>query len=283
MICYRDWVLEEPTISVVSLTWNSQRFVPEYLTTLFADAASSGVSIEVLVVDNGSKDETRAQLAEWQRRHPELRVFPQPVNLGTTVSRNIALREARGKYVFVVDSDTRIVPGTLTGLLSGFEQLAADVPLGMLCPKLTYPDGGFQESARRFPTLWTKGLRLLRSERVRRWEESVPDVLDGKPTPVDYAISAAWFFRRSLLDQVGLLDENIFYAPEDTDFCARVWEHGREIWYWPAVTVIHDCQRITSKRPFSRMGLSHLKGLVYYWRKHGGALIRPQMSSQSRR
>lgn len=270
--------MQEPTISVVSLTWNSQRFVREYLTTLFADAQTSGLTLEVLIVDNGSTDGTVEELEEWRGRHPELQLFRQPVNRGTTVSRNIALRAARGEFVFVVDSDTRILPGTLAKLKQGFEGLEAKAPLGLLCPKLTYPDGEFQESARRFPTVWTKGLRLLRSEKVRQWEESVPAVLAGQPTRVDYAISAAWFFRRSLLDRVGLLDENIFYAPEDTDYCARVWEHGREIWYWPEVTVIHDCQRITSKRPFSKMGLSHLKGLVYYWRKHGGAVVRPRLS-----
>jgi GT2 family glycosyltransferase len=267
---------------VVSLTWNSERYVPEYLTTLFADASASGMSVEVLVVDNGSQDGTLGQLALWQDKHAELRVLRQTSNRGTTVSRNLALREVRGDYVLVVDSDTRIPPGTLRGLKEGFDQLAATTPLGLLCPKLTYPNGDAQESARRFPTVFTKGLRLLRWETLRRWEESIPAVLAGQATPVDYAISAAWFFKRSLLDEVGLLDEKIFYAPEDTDYCARVWARGKEVWYYPSVTVIHDCQRMTNKKPFSKMGMSHASGLFYYWRKHGGMVLRRRQVGATR-
>ena len=268
--------MNSPRISVVSLTWNSERFVPTYLSSLFTDARSSGVSIEVLIVDNGSKDGTLTQLAEWEK-HPGVHLFRQPINRGTTVSRNIALKQTRGEFVFVVDSDTRILPGTLEGLLAAFAALEKHTNVGLLCPKLTYPDGEFQESARRFPTLATKAFRLLRWDSVRKWEESIPAVFAGRATPVDYGISAAWFFRRSLLERVGYLDEKIFYAPEDVDFCARVWKSGAEVWYSPNVTVVHDCQRLTSKRPFTRMGASHAAGLVYYWRKHGGFLLRPRV------
>ncbi len=265
----------------MSLTWNSERFVTEYLTTLFADADASGTTIEVLVVDNGSQDGTLQQLEEWQQRRPELRVFRQPVNRGTTVSRNLALRHAQGEFVFVVDSDTRILPGTLVGLRAGIEDLERSHPVGLLCPKLTYPNGDPQESARRFPTMITKGLRLLRWEALRQWEESIPAVLAGQVTKVDYAISAAWFFRKRILGEVGYLDEKIFYAPEDTDYCARVWENGREVWFFPEVTVIHDCQRLTNKKPLSKMGLSHASGLLYFWRKHGGFLLRRTSTAAS--
>lgn len=275
--------MNTPIISIVSLTWNSERFIQEYLTTLFADADSSGIAVEVLVVDNGSKDGTLSLLETWQQSRSELRVFRQPVNRGTTVSRNLALREVRGDFVFVVDSDTRILPGTLQGLRAGLEELERSTSVGLLCPKLTYPNGDPQESARRFPTVFTKGLRLMKWEALRQWEESVPAVLAGQVTKVDYAISAAWFFRKQLLDEVGYLDENIFYAPEDTDFCARVWEAGKEVWFYPEVTVIHDCQRLTNKKPFSKMGLSHASGLVYFWRKHGGSLVRASNHGAGRR
>jgi len=268
--------LNSPRISVVSLTWNSERFVPTYLSSLFADADKSGIPIEVLIVDNGSTDSTLAQLTEWEKQ-PGVHVFRQAFNRGTTVSRNIALKQARGEFVFVVDSDTRILPGTLDGLLASFGELEKRSNVGLLCPKLTYPDGEIQESARRFPTVLTKVFRLLKWDSVRKWEESIPAVFAGESTPVDYGISAAWFFRRSLLDRVGYLDEKIFYAPEDTDFCVRVWKSGAEVWYSPEVTVVHDCQRLTSKRPFTRMGANHAAGLVYYWRKHGGFLLRPRI------
>jgi GT2 family glycosyltransferase len=266
--------LETPVISVVSLTWNSQRFIQDYLQTLLEDSSSSAVPIEVIVVDNGSTDSSLSQLESWQAKHANVKVLRMDRNLGTTYSRNIGLRAALGEYVLVLDSDTRVPPGTLAGLVSTHERLSKNHKVGLVCPRLTYPNGDFQESARRQPTVWTKALRLLRSERVRQWEESIPSVLEGRETRADYAISAAWFFKRSLLEATGYLDEEIFYAPEDAEYCARVWESGHEVWYCPSVTIIHDCQRLTSKKPFTKMGLSHLAGLVHHWRKHGGGLIR---------
>jgi GT2 family glycosyltransferase len=276
--------LDAPLISVVSLTWNSQRFIQDYLQTLFDDSANSDVAIEVIVVDNGSKDSTVSQLEQWRASHANLSVIRLPENRGTTYSRNLGLRAAKGEYVFVLDSDTRTPAGTLKGLVDTHRRLSeqtqnggAQRKIGLVCPKLVYPNGDFQESARRQPTLWTKALRLLRSEKLRRWEESIPDVLDGRETSADYAISAAWFFRRELLEATGYLDEAIFYAPEDAEYCARVWASGHEVWYCPNVTIIHDCQRLTSKRPFTRMGLSHAAGLVYHWRKHGGSVLRKRV------
>lgn len=270
--------MDTPIISVVSLTWNSQRFIQEYLQTLLEDSRTSAIPIEVVVVDNGSTDSSIAQLEKWQASHPNLKLIRLPENRGTTHSRNIALRAAVGEYVLVLDSDTRVPPGTLTGLLDTHRRLSAEHKVGLVCPKLTYPNGDFQESARRQPTVWTKALRLLRSEKLRQWEESIPDVLQGRETHAGYAISAAWFFKRSLLEVTGYLDEEIFYAPEDAEYCARVWEAGFEVWYCPSVTIVHDCQRITNKKPFSRMGLSHVAGLVYHWRKHGGSVIRRPLS-----
>lgn len=87
-------------------------------------------------------------------------------------------------------------------------------------------------------------------ERIRKKLESIEEVLNEKITTVDYAISAAWFLKRSVFDEVGLLDEKIFYAPEDAEFCARLWRKGYEVWYYPKVTIIHDAQRITKKNLF---------------------------------
>ena len=91
-----------------------------------------------------------------------------------------------------------------------------------------------------------------------------------RPFWAETAISAAWFFRRDLVDTVGLLDEAIFYAPEDLDYCVRVWKHGKKILYYPAVRFHHCTQQVSHKRPFSFLAGSHLTGLLRYYGKHGG-------------
>jgi GT2 family glycosyltransferase len=87
--------------------------------------------------------------------------------------------------------------------------------------------------------------------------------------------------RKSLLDMVGPLDERIFYAPEDTDFCLRVWKAGFRILYVPSVTIVHHTQEISRGLQISRAKLSHMKGLVYYFFKHRYWLRRPRLRSVS--
>lgn len=268
--------MSKPVVSVVTLTWNSARFVEPLLTTLEKDVEVSGVPTEIIIIDNGSRDRTVELLHEYRSRHDNIHLVPLSHNHGTTVSRNIGIRMARGEYVFILDSDTEVPEGTLRGLVEGARRIAEQDQLGILHPRLVYPDGEFQESARRFPTFLTKVYRLLRMDARRTRDESIEAVLAGQSVPVDYAISAAWFVPRETFDRVGLLDERIFYSPEDVEFCARCWRHGLKVWYYPEVEIVHNCQRITSKRPLSKMGLSHMKGLARYWWEYGAFLSRPK-------
>ena len=127
-----------------------------------------------------------------------------------------------------------------------------------------------QVSVKRFPTI---GSKLARVPRIVMGMPLIEHgAYEGFPftdaVDVDTAISACWFFRRTLLDRVGYLDEHIFYAPEDIDYCLRVWRNGLRIRYFPGFTVFHRTQQITHKNVFSPIALSHLYGLLYFFLKH---------------
>lgn len=267
--------MSSPRISVVSLTWNSARYIDAMLRTLYADIEQSGIATEVIVVDNGSTDETRDLIRAVQQSQPSLQLVPLDHNQGTTRSRNLGVRLAQGEFILILDSDTEIPPGTLAKLLAAPGDIPDPDTIGLICPRLEYPGGEFQESARRFPTPLTKVYRLLHLEELRSRDETLSDVIAGRICQVDYAISAAWFIPRSTFDRVGLLDEQIFYAPEDVEFCARIWRHGLRIWYYPEARIVHNCQRLTNKKPLSRLALSHAKGLFRYWWLYDGFWRRP--------
>lgn len=269
--------MTNPTISIVTLTWNSSRFIDPLLSTIMADAEGSGVPIEVILVDNGSTDDSLELINRYRDEYDNIHVVPLSTNHGTTVSRNIGIRMARGDYVMILDSDVEMPPGALKGLAEAIGNIPDDpANVGIICPRLIYPNGEFQESARRFPTVMTKVYRLFNIEGMRARNESLDEVLAGETTPVDYAISACWLVPRATFDQIGLLDENIFYSPEDVEFCARVWKNGLKVWYYPKVEVVHNCQRITNKKPLSKMGLSHMKGLVRYWWQYDSFFTPPR-------
>jgi hypothetical protein len=201
-------------------------------------------------------------------------------NRGTTRSRNVALRQSRGSVVAVIDSDTEFLSGSLRPILG---LLASVKDLGIVAPRLQLPDGSIQHSVKRFPTLLDK-LRKVPAIVTRR---PVPraDFYPGFPFDVcmrvETAISACWFFRATLMQTVGLLDEGIFYAPEDVEYSARVNRAGKHILYYPHVTLLHHTQQISHKQPFSRTSVSHLKGLLRYHWRHGGWFARQARDDRS--
>lgn len=88
------------------------------------------------------------------------------------------------------------------------------------------------------------------------------------PFEVDYAISAFWMIPQDIIQRVGLLDEKIFYSPEDVDYCMRIWKVGFKIYCDPSVQVVHHTQEISRGVKINSAFINHVKGLVYYFMKH---------------
>jgi GT2 family glycosyltransferase len=253
-------------ISFVILSWNSDRFLEGCLNSLKTDLAGSGFGYEAILIDNGSNDGSTETLKRFAAEGHPLVVIPLGCNTGTTFSRNIGLRMAQGRYICVLDSDILFCePDTLVRLIALLETAPT---AGILSPGLKYASGNHQKSYDVFPTIANKVKRLffLRQMEVAEGRRALPakDLVE-----VDYTISAFWLFRRDLMDAIGLLDEKIFYAPEDVDFCLRSWLGGFPVLFSDRVKVVHLAQEISRKKPFSRAAWRHLKGLAYFFRKHG--------------
>ena len=249
-------------VTAVILSFNSEAHIRACLESVAAALILLDDECEIFVVDNGSTDSSRAIIEDLQRVHPGLiRPIFNPRNLGTTVSRNLALRKAQGRYVLVVDSDVVIPRDTLPVLISALE---ADPSCGLVAPRLVYPDGRPQLSVDRFPSIGRKIVRFLFLRRMEQEEARRPDA----PIPVDYAISAFWLFRREILSRFGGLDERFFYAPEDVDFCASIWLCGYRVVYVPQAQAIHDARELSRRGVFNRFTLYHLIGLGRYFLKY---------------
>ena len=249
-------------LSAVILCFNSARHIDAAVRSLAAECARLGEPCEIFVVDNGSRDGSLALLERLEAEFPDLlRVIRNPVNTGTTVSRNMALRRARGRVLLIMDSDIVVPAGCLAALLA---RLTSSPRAGLVAPRLVYPDGRPQLSADVFPTLTHKLRRLIGLRGMER-DLAAPD---GGVRRVDYAISAFWLLPRHVVARVGLLDERIFYSPEDVDYCLRIWAAGYEVIQDGAVVAIHDAQEIS--RGFRRPGfaLRHAAGLAYLFAKH---------------
>ena len=247
------------SLSVVTLTWNSENYIYRMLDTLTNNLNSIKLNYEIIIVDNGSDDNTVSILCEYMKKNKNINLIALESNVGTTKSRNLALKQVNYENILIVDSDTEFTYTNFEKLLKSFSEIKSE-KIGIIQPRLVHTNGEIQSSALKFPTITNKFFRFLGRT------QSPYDLKDIQK--VDYCISAAWLLKREVFEVVGLLDEKIFYAPEDAEFCKRLSTLGLEVWYYPNVQIIHHYQRITSKKKINKMWFSHLKGLIYFWFKY---------------
>ena len=102
----------------------------------------------------------------------------------------------------------------------------------------------------------------------KRSTDYLTSLAGTEPFEAEYVIGACQMIRREALEAVGLLDERIFYGPEDCDYCLRLRAEGWKVTYLPQYAMVHHCQRKTTHRPFSTLGRQHIKALLYFYWKH---------------
>ena len=230
--------------------------------------------VETILVDNDSSDGTAEAVAA---RFPSTQIVRRPRNEGV-VARNHGLRRATAPLLMFLDSDATLTPGTLAELVSF---LRAHPDVGLVGPKLVYPDGRLQLSARRFPPL-TLPLRrrpplnrlLADSRGVRR--HLMADDPPAAAREVEYVLGACQLFTREAQQAAGEIDSHIWFGPDDADWCLRIREAGYRVAYYPGATVVHDYRRTSARRPISRMAVRHFAGFAYFqwkWRKERRRLI----------
>ena len=262
--------IKKPTVGFIILTWNSERVIEECLKTIFELTVLHPL---VVIIDNGSADRTSSIINEYYERCPECLSFVVlNQNVGTTISRNIGIRHLMKfspDFYCILDSDTQINDDAFTNLMN---EMNKHSQYGLIGPTMVTSSGLVQMSARSFPTVLEKICKAIPFKSIQtigeKMELQIPKERDPSSYPVDYLMSACWLIRPEVLGTVGLLDENIFYAPEDAEYCIRVWKMGYQVAFCPPAKIIHEWQRLSKKKLISRINLEHIKGLLYMFQKH---------------
>jgi GT2 family glycosyltransferase len=221
------------TLSIVIVSWNTQQVLRSCLASIFAHPPSS--TFETVVVDNGSTD---ASVATVRADFPQVQVIENGSNLGFSRATNQGIRQTRGRFVLLLNSDTEVQPGVFDRLTRCME---THPRVGACGPMLLHPDGSFQSSHARFPVVWRELLAVMG---VARWiwgstYPSAPYRLSLAPGPVEWVGGACLLIRRACVDQVGCLDEGFPMYSEEVDLCYRMRRHGWDVWYCPEARIIH--------------------------------------------
>ena len=256
-------VTTPPDVSVIVIAHD---VCEEVLTCLASIEAHRGsLAVESIVVDNGSSDGTADAV---EHRFPAATVIRRPTNQGV-VARNHGLRVASGRMRMFLDSDARLTEDALPRMVAHID---SDPSIGLVGPRLVYPDGRMQLSARRFPPLV---LPLLRRPPLAGLFEDSPlvrrhlmaDEPHDRARAVEYVLGACQLFSARAQREAGEIDERIFFGPDDADWCFGVRTAGLDVVYLPQATVVHDYRRATAKRPLSGAALTHLRAfLIFQWK-----------------
>ena len=252
-------------ISYIILTWNSEKFIENCINSILS---IKEIENNIIVIDNGSKDDTRKLLEKYETK---INTILLNKNYGTTKSRNMGIKqiESDSDYVCFLDSDTKINKDAMKEMIQVLEN---DHDIGIVGPKMQTSNGLVQKSGRKFPTVKLKILKAIPIKSFEKRGEMLEnyDFNERKEIyEVDYLMGACWLLRKDIVDKVGMLDEKIFYAPEDVDYCARIWQNGYKVVFCQNANIIHEWQRISKKKIISKMNFEHIKGLAYFFKKYG--------------
>ena len=216
-------------VTAVVVTHNSAGMIGDLLDSI--PAALGALSSEIVVVDNGSQDET-VSIAAGRKGVKVVAVGNDGYSAG--INRGVRAASDPDSAILVLNPDVRLDPGSVQKMR---ERLLSP-GVGIVAPRVRDSEGHLQRSLRRSPTLpRALGLSALGSA---RWSEYVQeDSAYVVPHQVDWALGAVLLLSRSCYDTVGPWDESFFLYSEETDFCLRAARHGFATWFEPEAGAVH--------------------------------------------
>ena len=242
-------------LSIIIITYNGLGFLTRCLDSL-RDFINKP-DCEVIIIDNYSTDGT---LDFLHSNYPQLPLILNSENRGVAAARNQGIAIAKGEKLLLLDNDTE---ATTTAINAMSDYLDSHHDVGLCSCRLVDKEGIPQDSCKPYPGLMIKVRNVLGIGNKTRY---VPNE-DGVIEPF-YVIGACQMFWRKVVDKVGMLDEHIFYGPEDADWCLRIKKAGWRIHCLNNHTIVHDYRRSTRRSPFSPLGRLHIKALLYFYWKH---------------
>lgn len=252
--------MTDVTVSIVSL--NTRDLLAACLRTV---AASTGVGLDVRVVDNssrdGSPDMVRAQF-------PQVRLIQNAENRGFAAANNMAIRDAASRYVLLLNPDTEVPPDAIATMVA-FMDATPDV--GICGPLVTFPDGRFQSCGYLFPTLLREVRQSKRAGKLVRLivGDDPPPAVPEAPVERDWVDGCCLMIRRSVIEQIGLLDEQYFLYAEELDWCFQTRQRGWRIFALPQVTIVHHLGQSSTQMSEFSLGCLIETRLRYYRKNHG--------------
>jgi GT2 family glycosyltransferase len=253
-------------VSVIIINYNTCDLLRECLSSVVRDSTLK----EIIVIDNASTDGS-VQMVKTEFSEVVLRINDK--NERFAKPNNTAISIARGRYLFLLNSDAFLYSDTIQKLV----RYADDHPdVGVVAPQLLYPDGTIQPSCRGYFTLWSHFFDMCALDKIfpksKIFAKSEMSYFDHKSLiEVDHVMAAAILVRREVINDVGMFDENLTIIYNDLDWSMRIKKKGWKIIFYPEAQALHHHSK-TMKMMNRQFELfpEIQKNAKYFFKKHHG-------------
>ncbi len=245
-------------VSILSVNYNQTEATCALLDSI---RRQSFRDVEVIVVDNGSREDPRAII---ETRFPEVRYLRSERNLGFAGGNNLGLTIARGDYIFFLNNDAELTGGCIERLLQLCQEQTA---LGMVSPLICYwPEPDQTADLIQYAGMTPVHPFTARNRTIGQGEADRGQFAGAQPTA--YAHGAAMLVPRRVIEQVGPMDEGFFLYYEELDWAERIRQAGFEVWVEPRARVYHhESLTMQTLGPMKTYFLT--RNRVLFMRRHG--------------
>lgn len=227
---------------------------------------------EIIFIDNNSTDESVSYL-EKAEKQGVIKLIKSPKNLGFGSANNLAAKNAKGKYILIMNNDITVEPDLLQKMVDYMDR---HTEIGILAPKLIYHSGQTQDSCRRLTTFQDliakrTPLRFIPPFKKKCDNYLMKDFDHNQIQEVDLLVGAFLLMPKKVFDEVGGFDERYFLFMEDFDLCRKVRQKGYSIVYFPEATAIHYHKRLSEGSIFGQLTkkvfwIHVVSALKYFWK-----------------
>ncbi len=261
-------------LSLVIVSYNTKELLRECLQSVLREA--DGISTQILVVDNNSRDGSPSMV---ELEFPNVSVLRNRTNLGFGPANNLALSAAEGRYIVLLNSDAFLSPGSLR---IAHDHMEAHPRAALAGARLVGRDASWQPSARMFPGVVIDAIVLTglaakypKSKLFGYFDRTWADPME--PAQADWVPGAFSIIRSEVLAKVGFFDPRFFMYAEEVDLCRRIKKAGYEIWYWPDIVVTHiggeSARHIKGSNEQGAQVVNwRMRSTLLYYRKHHGGM-----------
>lgn len=266
-------------LSVIIVSYNAKDYLLNCLKSI-------DLNCEIIIVDNASSDKSADEI---KKTFPQVKIIENKENLGFAAANNQGIKESKGRYILLLNPDTKILDNALSKMIAWMNK---NPKVTVSTCRLLNKDRSIQPTGGYFPIL----------PKLFAWQFFLDDIIpinSYHPKPkfydqekeLDWVTGAFFLFRREIVDKVGLLDEKFFMYAEELEYCFRIKKAGFKIFFTPLASIIHYGFKSSSREIAI---ISEYKSLVYFYKKHFpkqvflarailkfGALIRSGIISRS--